>query len=386
MSFEVARGEVLALVGESGCGKTTTAMACLGYARPGSRIARGEIVVDGVDVLDLSSARLRRFRGREISFVPQDPSAALNPGLRVGRQVEEMLEFHRPEEPEREGRAAELLEDVHLPAGFRTHYPHQLSGGQQQRVVIAMALVCRPRVVVLDEPTTGLDVTTQARILALIDQLRRTYHLSMVYVTHDLAVVSEIADSVAVMYGGRVVEAAPKDALFSGPRHPYTRRLLEAIPGSFDKRRRLTGLRGTTPPPGQRPPGCFFAPRCDYAADSCTTEFPPIEAVTRGHYVRCYRWRNLGETRRAALQEADSKASSSGDLLVVSDLVATYPERASEDDPKAVHALDGVSFGLTSCETLGVVGESGSGKTTLARCLVGLHRPASGRLVFDGMD
>ncbi len=391
VEFTILEGEVLALVGESGCGKTSTAMACLGFARPGSRIVSGEIVVGGTDVLRLSGPELRRFRGSEISFVPQDPSSALNPGLRIGSQIEEMLAVHRPSEPQRADRVRKLLEAVQLPSGddFLRRYSHQLSGGQQQRVVIAMSLACRPRLLVLDEPTTGLDVTTQARILAMIDELRRQHHLSMLYVTHDLAVVAQLADRVAVMYGGRIVESAPKNGLFLRPRHPYTQRLLAAIPGSLERRRRLKGIPGSAVAPGERPAGCFFAPRCEHATDLCAQVFPPHDRVGAAHTVRCHHWQEIvTPDREASIDdhpgvEAWRKVLESP-LLAVSELVATYPERAL--GRHALRALEDVSFELGRYETLGVVGESGSGKTTLARCIVGLHRPAEGAIVFNGVE
>jgi len=384
IAFEVSRGEVVALVGESGCGKTATAMACLGFARPGTRITSGRVFLGDTDILSLDWRALRRRRGRSVSYVPQDPAVALNPGLRIGDQLEEMLAVHLPERHRGVDVVEELLESVHLPrdSAFLRRYPHQLSGGQQQRVMIAMALVCRPQVIILDEPTTGLDVTTQARILRLIDELRATRSHSMLYVTHDLAVVSAIADRVVVMYAGRIVEEAPKQELFASPRHPYTQRLLAAIPGHLHEKRRLRGIPGDAAPPGQRPDGCFFAPRCAYSEERCR-EVPPVaELVATAHIVRCHRWNELDVQPLVvpARDAIETRSDRSSMLLTVEDLTAVYPDARRRE----VTALECVSFSVARRETLGVVGESGSGKTTLARCIVGLHEPTAGTITFDG--
>jgi peptide/nickel transport system ATP-binding protein len=389
VSFDVGEGEVLALVGESGCGKTATALACLGYARPGTKIAAGEVLVDGINLHGLPSPQLRRLRGSRVSYVPQDPSTALNPGFRIGDQVEEMLRVHRPNEQNLERRAAELFEAVELSGDtvFRRRYPHELSGGQQQRVVIAMAIACEPRLIVLDEPTTGLDVTTQARVLKVIDELRSTHHLSVLYVTHDLAVVAQLADRVAVMYSGRLVEAATREELFAHPRHPYTRRLLAAIPGTLDRRLRLKGIAGTAPPPGERPHGCSFAPRCEFATDISRQEFPPVEEIAPGHLVRCHNWKGVAklyQTPVSAEAVTYDEAAGKTPVLAVSKLVASYSSRGLRP-AETIRVLDGVSFDLGRKETLAVVGESGSGKTTLARCIVGLHQATSGAIALNGV-
>ena len=235
VSFRVGAGEVLGLVGESGSGKTTTALALLGYTRPGVRISRGTIEVGGKRLSSLGEAAVRRYRGRLISYVPQDPAASLNPSVRVGDQVAAMLE----RSPEVGRRVAETLELVQLPSSrdFQRRFPHQLSGGQQQRVAIAAALVCRPSVVLMDEPTTALDVVTQARLLAQVRRLQRELGLAIVYVSHDLAVVASIADRIAVMYAGRVIEEGPAASVLSEPRHPYSLGLLSSIPDPGEPRR-----------------------------------------------------------------------------------------------------------------------------------------------------
>jgi peptide/nickel transport system ATP-binding protein len=379
VDLDIARGELVALVGESGCGKTAVALACLGYARPGTRLAGGGIRLGDDDLLGLAPPAVRRLRGTRVSYVPQDPGTALNPALRIGDQLAESVRLGGGAPAER---VPDLFERVGLPADrtFARRFPHQLSGGQQQRVAIAMALAARPGLIVLDEPTTGLDVTTQARILQEIVTLRGE-QLSMLYVTHDLAVVSGIADRVAVMYAGRVVEAASRDAIFARPRHPYTRRLIAAVPGSLAERRRLHGLPGRAVGPGERPGGCDFAPRCEYAADACRAAVPPLEP-TDGGAARCIRWTEVAgrPAPTGALLELAPPVRE--DLLVVEDLSVTFRGRGRRGG--AHRALDGVSLALGAPETLGIVGESGSGKSTLARCIAGLQAADGGRIAFDG--
>src|SRR5438477_2444730 len=289
ISFEIGAGEVLGLVGESGSGKSTVGVAMLGHMRRGARIAAGEILVEGRDVLKQTPAQLRALRGGTVSYVPQDPASALNPALRIGPQLEETLDAHGFP-GSRRARLQEMLAEVLLPpdATFLRRYPHQLSGGQQQRVGLAMAFACRPRVIVLDEPTTGLDVTTQAHVLSTVRDLCSAHGVAALYVSHDLAVVATLADRVAVMYAGRIVENGPERVLFRAAAHPYTRRLVEAIP-EMSGRHALEGIAGTAPRPGQRADGCFFAPRCTYAVEACTIELPPLEQSGEGHFVRCVR-------------------------------------------------------------------------------------------------
>jgi peptide/nickel transport system ATP-binding protein len=380
VSFRIAPGEVLGLVGESGSGKTTVGLALLGHTRRGVRVAAGSVDVAGRDLLALSPEQLRSLRGSAVSYVPQDPSAALNPNLRVGTQLEEVLEAHRygADERERRARIAEMLTEVALPAGdeFLHRYPHQLSGGQQQRVGLAMAFACRPSVIVLDEPTTGLDVTTQAHVLGTVRDLCRTHRVAALYVSHDLAVVATLADRVAVMYAGRLVELGPQETLFRAPAHPYTRRLVEAIP-EVSGEHALVGIPGSAPRPGDRPPGCYFAPRCSYAREECTAAFPPVVAVTGQHEVRCFRYTEV-------LAEAAGERPPAARLRPVpaeEGLVAVRSLDASFGDTQVLHDID---LTLKPAECLALVGESGSGKTTLARCIVGLHSRYTGEITFRG--
>src|SRR2546423_10131678 len=270
--LEVRAGEVLGLVGESGSGKTTVGMALMGYCRPGGHVTAGEVVIDGRDLEGLGGGELRRLRGGTVSYIPQDPGTSLNPALRIDRQLSEILDAHAAETTaeQRRTRVRETLEEVALPSDdeFLRRYPHQLSRRQQQRVAIAMAFACRPHVIVCDEPTTGLDVTTQARVLETVRDLCRSHQVAALYVSHDLAVVAELADHVAVMYAGRIVEWGTRDQLFSSPRHPYTQQLLRAVPDLAGKRA-VVGIPGRAPLPGHRPTGCFFEPRCALAVDQC---------------------------------------------------------------------------------------------------------------------
>jgi peptide/nickel transport system ATP-binding protein len=379
ISFRVQPGQVLGLVGESGSGKTTMALALLGHVRRGLVIGNGKVIVDGEDILALPPHDLQRLRGRRIAYVPQDPSSALNPTLKVGTQLREVLDFYPGGHQARTDRLAEMLTEVGLSTvpGVLDSYPHQLSGGQQQRVGLAMAFACRPELIVLDEPTTGLDVTTQRRVLDTIRNLCRSYQVAAVYISHDLAVVAEIADHVAVLYAGRVAEAGLASEVFAAPAHPYSRGLLRAIPSLTDPHV-LVGLAGQPPRPGNRPSGCFFQPRCEFAVPECERGQPPMAQVSpSGHSARCLRAAEVAALAGTDARPLARPASPAADapLLDVHDLSATY-------GPKAV--LRDVNFTVQGRQCVAVVGMSGSGKTTLARCLVGLHPAWAGEVSFAG--
>ncbi len=381
INFTVGMGEVVALVGESGCGKTSTALALLGHARPGTRIAAGTVRLNGRDILRLPQPAQRRLRGSEISYVTQDPAASLNPRQRVGDQIAEVLRVHRATAASAATTVRDLARRVGLPTedDFLRRYPFELSGGQQQRVAIAMALVCKPLVVVLDEPTTGLDVTTQARILDLLRELSAASGAAFVYVTHDLAVVDVIADRVAVMYAGRTVETGSRERVFRRPAHPYTASLLGSVP-RLSVRQHLVGMAGTAPPPGHRPSGCFFAPRCSLAVERCRQEFPPVTEVDSGHTVRCWRASEAAIRGPMAVGSAgDAAVPDRAALLTVENLVASYGR-----GQRVRRVLHGISLSVSPGECLAVVGESGSGKSTLGRCIVGLHRPDAGLIALNG--
>ena len=380
VSFAIAPGEILGLVGESGSGKTTTALALLGYTRPGVVWRGGTVEVGGEQVRGRDERALRSLRGRVVSYVPQDPGGALNPSLRVGDAILDVLRAHRAGVGSAEA-VHSALERVELggDAGFTRRYPHQLSGGQQQRVTIAMACVCEPPVAVLDEPTTGLDVLTQDRILYELDRLRHEQGMAMVYVSHDLAVVARMADRIVVMYAGRVVEDAAAADVIERPRHPYTRALVEAIP-DVRHPRSLRGIPGVSVGVGEWPAGCSFAPRCEHAGDRCLEAVPVLADAVPGHAVRCCRAEELARVARpAGAVRARAEATATAALLEVTSLEARY--RSSRTVRPAV--VD-VSFAIAPGRCVALVGESGSGKTTVGRCIAGLHRPSGGSILFDG--
>ena len=377
VSFTVAARQTLGLVGESGSGKSTVAVALLGFARRGLEIASGSVRVGDVEMLGLEGKDARSARGRIVSYVPQDPAAGLNPAHRIGSQLREAFTVHEKlGKAELEQRVADLLTAVNLPATKQVlrSYPHQLSGGQQQRVVIAIAFACRPKLIVLDEPTTGLDVTTQRRILETINEMAGKFGASAVYVSHDLPAVAEVASKTAVMYAGRIVEVAGTKKLFSEPRHPYSAGLLAAAP-SASEANRLVGIEGRPPRPGLWPAGCSYAPRCPRAQDDCLRAVPPLAAVEGGAEVRCLHPIPGDEHGGVKVTPAPIPAKLGGGALAVESLVADYSGK---------QVLHDVSFGVAAGQCTAVVGESGSGKTTLARCLVGLHSSWQGTIRADG--
>ncbi len=379
VSFRIAAGCVLGLVGESGSGKTTVGLALLGHARRGVRLAGGSVRVDGIEILGLSERDRRRVRGKLVAYVPQDPAAALNPALRIGTQLREVLDAHAmgASDGERHARVMELLCEVALPdpERFVGRYPHQLSGGQQQRVALAMALACRPRLIVLDEPTTGLDVTTQAHVLATVRELAALHRVAAVYVSHDLAVVAALAQSVAVMYAGRIVEVGPTRQLFSAAAHPYTRHLVAAIP-HLDGGRGLVGIAGSAPRPEHRPAGCAFAPRCSLAGEECGRAVPELVMLAPDHGVRCVRHGVVDATlrlRRAGHDEPREPANEA--LLEVAGLSVSY---------NGVPVVHDVGLRIARGDCLALVGASGSGKTTTARAISGLHHDWTGTIRLGG--
>lgn len=379
VSLELDAGQTLGLVGESGSGKTTLALALLGYARRGMRIASGEVEIAGQRIALHDERAARAMRGRLVSHVPQDPTTNLNPSLRIGGAINDILLEHRPDQAGARA-VVDALGRVHLPAtaAFARRFPHQLSGGQKQRVLIAAALVCEPPLIVLDEPTTGLDVVTQARILEEVRRLHRDRRIAMVYVSHDIAVVSQVADRVAVLYGGLVVEHGTTEQVLSRPRHPYTRGLISSVPDHLAPRR-LRGIPGVAVGIDDRPAGCPFAPRCALRVERCTTELPPLEPFD-GRDVRCF---EAARTPPAAAEELRQPQGgpAQGLLLSVEHLTAVH-----RDGRQTVVAANDVSFTVPRGACVALVGESGSGKTTIARVIAGLHRPSAGRITLDGAE
>jgi len=299
VSFEIRAGETLGLVGESGSGKSVTALSIMRLVQPPGRIARGAIRFRNRNLLELSEGEMRKVRGADIGLIFQEPMTALNPVFTVGDQIAEALLVHdRATRRDAKVRAVELLDAVGVPdAATRVRdYPHQLSGGMRQRVLIAIAVACKPSLLVADEPTTALDVTIQAQILDLLRQMKDTFHLSLLLITHDLGVIAETADRVAVMYAGRIVEEGAVRDIFRAPMHPYTRGLIASIPGGAPGAR-LRAIEGTVPTLGALPPGCAFHPRCPDRFDPCATLPPPDYAVGQDHLARCY----LHDSRRSTV-------------------------------------------------------------------------------------
>ena len=379
VTLAIEPGRVLGLVGESGSGKTTVGLAVLGHARRGVRIAGGTIHIGDTEMLSLGDEDRRRARGALVSYVPQDPASSLNPALRIGVQLLEVLEAHDfgGSDEARRARVRELMGEVLLPQDdeYLERYPHQLSGGQQQRVGIAMAFACRPSVIVLDEPTTGLDVSTQEHVLSTIRSLTREHGVAALYITHDLAVVADLADDVAVMYAGRVVEEGPVREIFRNPAHPYTRHLVAAAP-DIAGGKQMVGLVGRAPQPGKRPQGCAFALRCQLAEDRCREVFPAAVNVGPSHNARCIRIGQVPVTTIAqALVRGDRRIADS--VLVAKGVSAGYSGKT------VVHDVD---LTLRRGECLALVGESGSGKTTVSRAIGGLLREWTGSITIEGNE
>ena len=393
VSFTVAPQEVFGLAGESGCGKSSLAYSCLGYLPANARATSGQVLFRGDDVLRLDRERLRRLRGARISLVPQNPTTALNPGMRAGEQTVESLLYHGAVASRRlaRERTKELFDGVGLPEAMMRRYPHELSGGQQQRVCIAIALACDPELVVLDEPTTGLDVTTQAQILMQLNQLRERMAMSMLYVTHDLGVLAQVADRVGVMYAGHMVETAPAAELFGHPRHPYSRGLIATVPRIADAGEAIaTRLRGLLRRE-ELPVGCPFSPRCDFVETTCASTPQALEVAAPGHAVACQRWRPIAELVPVPVEPADARARPSSragaPMLEVVEVTARYGPRIgwlSRFRPEPAPAVDRVSFDIHPGETFALVGESGSGKSTIARAISGLLAPSEGEIRFNG--
>ena len=371
-------GEVVGLVGESGSGKTTVGTSLLGYTRAGAAIEAGKILFEDKNLLELPWQQVRQLRGEEIAYVPQDPAAALNPSIRIGKQIVELMELRGlgTAESRLQG-ARDGLAEVGLPNDdeFLRRYSHQLSGGQVQRVALAMAFLPKPKVLVLDEPTTGLDVTTQGMVLKTMGELCRTHGVAALYVTHDLAVIANIADRVAVMYAGQIAELGDRETIFAQPMHPYTRALLDSIP-HLSQARALTGIPGRTPAPGARPGGCRFHDRCAYAIEECAAAVPALEELKPGHEVRCIRANDIGHWDIARGTVPDSDPDKQREIILdLSDLKVFYGRT------EVVH---GVNLDVGKAEVVALVGESGSGKTTISRCVGGLHKEWTGSITFEG--
>jgi len=404
VSVSVEAGECLGIVGESGCGKTMTALSIMQLLPPGGHITGGRIVLNGQEISRLSDDQMRHVRGNEIGMIFQDPMTSLNPTMTIGDQISETVKLHRGADAStaRE-RAIEVLGLVGMPRPAERvgNYPHQLSGGMRQRVMIAMALACEPKLLIADEPTTALDVTIQKQILELIDDLRKRLGMAVILVTHDLGVIAGRADRAAVMYAGRVVETTSTLRLFGNPRHPYTEALFGALPErAVEGATRLYNIPGMPPDLTQPPQGCKFAARCRYAQDSCRQDEPSLAGDEPGHEYRCFfpvgsesdgaGVAKLKVSEPVSLEElAGASLNGGGFLLQTDHLVKNFAVTAGavlQRRVGAVSAVADVSFGIRPGKTFGMVGESGCGKTTIGRLIVGLETLTSGSIVLDGED
>jgi len=407
VSFKVKEGETIGLVGESGCGKSTIAFGIVNFLGPNGKITEGRVQFQGEELVGRSEAELKKLRGNRIAMVFQDPMQALNPSMRLGEQLAEVLTFHQPiSEDQAWQRSIQMLKRVHMPdpEDVMNRYPHQISGGQQQRVVIAMAMLNNPALLIMDEPTTALDVTVEAAVLDLIEDLKNDFQAANIFITHNLGVVARVSDQLCVMYAGQMVEKGPVADIFHNPSHPYTMGLLASVPrlGETKSDSILEPIRGRVPPPAERPTDeCIFAPRCDYATKKCREALPGLTEVSADHVARCIYARKIDSQKRtykkrAAVVEKETAKPLEGigkDLLSFDSLKVYYPQDSNSvvslvglGEKKFVKAVDDVSVRLAKGRTLGVVGESGCGKSTLVKGLIGLEPITAGAVQFLGID
>jgi len=394
VDFEVRRGETLAIVGESGSGKSMTALSLLRLLPETGRIASGRVELGDVDLLGLPEAAMRNVRGRRIAMIFQEPATSLNPVLSIGTQIREVLERHTELRGARlRERIVELLESVGIPdAGRRAEeYPFQLSGGLKQRAMIAMALAGNPELLIADEPTTALDVTIQSQVLELLRELQKKNGMAILLITHDLGIVAQMAQRVAVMYAGQLVEVAERDRFFAAPQHPYSRKLFAALPGAGKRGSELAVIQGQVPPLTGEFRRCRFAERCDFAFERCSAEAPGWTQIAEAHEVRCF----LREKERAGAMPsgevgvaATHAAAAGASLLSVRELKVHFPIRKGlfKRTVGQVKAVDGTSLEIAAGRTLGLVGESGCGKTTVGKAILQLIRPTAGEVRFDGVE
>lgn len=420
VTFDIRRGENLGLVGESGCGKSTVAYAMVNFLGPNGHITRGEVEFKGQSLRGRTESELRQLRGADISMVYQEPMSALNPSMRIQDQLAESLITHVSTmldnrrgftKKDAYAESLEALKNVYMPdaEGVMTRYPHQLSGGQQQRVVIAMAMLNNPSLLIMDEPTTALDVTVEAAVLDLISELQARYNTAALYISHNLGVVARVSHKVAVMYAGEIVELASTGHIFHHPMHPYTMGLMRCLPDVDAPKgtRTLYPIPGRVPSPANLPKGCIFAPRCKLARPECSDEHPELVEIMPGHQVRCLRAADWEAVKRiwAAAEEmniqpcpdrpADTLADTrAGDTVLKVDSAKVYYPVPFQtvgglfglEKRRYVRASDNISFSVKRGRTLGIVGESGCGKSTIAKAIVGLEPLYEGKIDFLDVD
>ena len=407
VSFKVKKGETIGLVGESGCGKSTIAFGIVNFLGPNGKITNGRVQFQGEELVGRSEAELKELRGNRIAMVFQDPMQALNPSVRLGEQLAEVLTFHQSiSQDEAWQQSIQMLKRVHMPDpdDVMNRYPHQISGGQQQRVVIAMAMLNNPALLIMDEPTTALDVTVEAAVLDLIEDLKNDFQAANIFITHNLGVVARVSDQLCVMYAGQMVEKGPVSDIFRNPSHPYTMGLLASVPrlGETKSDSILEPIRGRVPPPAERPKdACIFAPRCDYVTEKCREALPGMTAVSSEHEARCIYALDIDTQKRTrkkrktvAEKEAHEPVEGIGkELLSFESLKVFYPQESNSvvslvglGEKKFVKAVDDVSVRLAKGRTLGVVGESGCGKSTLVKGIIGLEPITEGAIEFLGID
>lgn len=399
ISFDIRWGETYALLGESGCGKSMTSLSIMGLVPSPGKVIDGEILLEGEDLLGLTTSSMRNIRGNRVAIIFQEPMTSLNPVLTVGQQIGESLSRHKG----LKGKAArkrmiELLSSVGIPAPERRidEYPHQLSGGMKQRVMIAIALAGEPDLLIADEPTTALDVTIQAQVLQLLRELQQTTGMAILLITHDLGVVSETADHVGVMYAGHIVEQASREQFFSDPQHPYSRKLFDSLPDMQKRDQALEVITGTVPELTQAFEGCRFEGRCDYAWTPCREEVPQWHETANDHLVRCHRadaamladWPDVSEKKQTRLHQPNERDDSEHVLLDVERLKVHFLINKGLFKRKAgyVYAVDGIDLKIAKGKTLALVGESGCGKTTAGKAILQLNHPTAGIVMFDGED
>ena len=407
VSFSIDRGQTVGLVGESGCGKTSTAYAVMNYLGKQGKQSKGSIRFNGRDIQSFSRQEIRDIRGKKMCMVYQNPASSLNPALRIGQQMIEVLLRHEKLTPQQATeRTVEMFHKVHLhhPEAILQRYPYQLSGGQQQRIVISMALLTNPDLLIMDEPTTGLDVTTESAVLRLISELKQEFDTAILYISHDLRVVAKVCDWVGVMYAGQLVEWGTAQAIFNEPRNPYTADLLACTPTLTQhyQSTRLRTIEGRVPLPHARPSGCIYAPRCRFAQTECNLSIPAMHDLVNGdvaasHQVRCFRSDEIQEQLlqiiplQAVSVSGKSSISSPSpqSLLAVENLNQHYKtartliDRLLLRSSNSFRAVDDLSLVIQQGEVFAVVGESGSGKTTTGRAIVGLLKPTDGTITFQ---